>query len=165
MTSEDNTTQGWRIAYGGTWTTKGDHYLVTPTGKRFLIGNTQEAHALLDEILAALQPQQMTEDNATQGWQVCPVCEGRGNVRQGFYNPWPEYTSTSTAPETCRRCGGAGTILAALQRPGREAALVEALRGWAQHFHNGNIREMAICGNEQCRKTAALISPPGLSEG
>ena len=45
--------------------------------------------------------------------EICPVCKGRGNVPSGFYlavgvNSW---TTTSTSPETCRSCGGAGYII------------------------------------------------------
>jgi len=40
----------------------------------------------------------------------CPVCNGRGIVPQGFYMV-PEgqnFSSSSTAPETCKTCGGKG---------------------------------------------------------
>lgn len=39
---------------------------------------------------------------------LCPVCAGRGTVRSDFYNQFG--SATSTAPETCRRCEGGGTI-------------------------------------------------------
>lgn len=43
---------------------------------------------------------------------VCPVCGGKGLVPNGFYNTigTQYYTSSSTAPETCRSCGGKGYI-------------------------------------------------------
>ena len=42
----------------------------------------------------------------------CPVCEGRGVVPQGFYDVLPGFvgSTTSTAPETCKTCGGSGII-------------------------------------------------------
>ena len=44
----------------------------------------------------------------------CPVCEGRGVVEEGFYNPpmSHEYRPTSTAPiaETCKSCSGQGIL-------------------------------------------------------
>lgn len=43
-------------------------------------------------------------------WQACPVCQGRGVVPQGFYNPHPGVVSTSTAPDGCRTCQGARII-------------------------------------------------------
>ncbi len=42
--------------------------------------------------------------------QKCPICEGRGILPNGFYNPLPLGSTTSTAPEICKRCGGIGTI-------------------------------------------------------
>ena len=44
--------------------------------------------------------------------QVCPVCNGKGIVPNGFYNTTnPTYTSTSTAPEPCRTCCGSGMVI------------------------------------------------------
>lgn len=46
--------------------------------------------------------------------QVCPVCGGKGLVPNGFYisvGASNYYTTTSTAPETCRSCGGKGYII------------------------------------------------------
>lgn len=43
----------------------------------------------------------------------CPVCNGSGLVRNGFYtalNPNQTYTAINTAPEQCRSCGGSGII-------------------------------------------------------
>ena len=37
----------------------------------------------------------------------CPVCEGRGTVPAGFYFG---VSSTQTAPETCKACGGGGVL-------------------------------------------------------
>lgn len=42
--------------------------------------------------------------------QRCPVCEGRGLVCHGFYNPYATHTDASTQLETCRSCGGSGII-------------------------------------------------------
>ena len=46
--------------------------------------------------------------------QVCPVCGGKGLVPNGFYisvGASNYYTTNSTAPETCRSCGGKGYII------------------------------------------------------
>lgn len=45
----------------------------------------------------------------------CPVCDGSGIVRQGFYFVPPnggsgEFCSSSTGPEKCRACNGSGII-------------------------------------------------------
>ena len=42
-------------------------------------------------------------------YQKCPVCNGSGLVRGGFYDP-PMLTSC-TAVETCRTCQGHGIIV------------------------------------------------------
>lgn len=44
--------------------------------------------------------------------EICPVCGGKGLVPNGFYIAigTPYYSTTSTAPETCRSCGGKGYI-------------------------------------------------------
>ena len=45
------------------------------------------------------------------GVYKCPVCEGRGFVTNGFYQTTQDYyTSSSTATETCRSCGGKGIV-------------------------------------------------------
>lgn len=55
---------------------------------------------------------------------VCPVCQGKGTVRTGFYKPvegfttygWTVTGSATTGtvfyntPETCRSCGGTGVV-------------------------------------------------------
>ena len=43
---------------------------------------------------------------------LCPVCNGKGLVPNGFYdvNIHDNYYSTNTSPETCRSCGGKGYI-------------------------------------------------------
>lgn len=41
--------------------------------------------------------------------QVCPVCNGRGLVPNGFYDT--SYSSSSTAPEICRSCQGKGYLV------------------------------------------------------
>ena len=44
--------------------------------------------------------------------QICPVCNGKGIVPNGFYNITnPTYISTSTAPESCRTCCGSGMVI------------------------------------------------------
>jgi len=46
-------------------------------------------------------------------WQICPVCEGRGIVPQGFYS-YPlgqEFATSSNIPEQCKSCTGEGKIL------------------------------------------------------
>ena len=41
----------------------------------------------------------------------CPVCRGNGQVDNGFYNQTTgDWSSTSTAPETCRSCQGTGVV-------------------------------------------------------
>ena len=46
-------------------------------------------------------------------YQKCPVCNGRGIVPQGFYMvpEGQDFSSSSTAPETCKTCSGSGIIL------------------------------------------------------
>ena len=39
----------------------------------------------------------------------CPVCEGRGFVPAGFYNP-SGGSGTAVSTEKCRSCGGAGWV-------------------------------------------------------
>ena len=42
---------------------------------------------------------------------TCPVCFGKGIVPNNFYLfANPTWTSTNTAPETCRSCGGSGVV-------------------------------------------------------
>lgn len=41
--------------------------------------------------------------------QKCPICEGKGQVRPGFYLDEP-IGQTNGLPATCRRCKGIGTI-------------------------------------------------------
>lgn len=41
----------------------------------------------------------------------CPVCLGRGFVEKGFYSSTTgQWTTSSTIPEQCRSCGGAGIV-------------------------------------------------------
>jgi DnaJ-class molecular chaperone len=40
----------------------------------------------------------------------CPVCDGRGVVTKGFYNPWPFFTGIDTTPDKCRTCEGSGVV-------------------------------------------------------
>lgn len=41
----------------------------------------------------------------------CPVCQGKGQVSNGFYNQVGEYGMTSDAtPEMCRSCNGTGIV-------------------------------------------------------
>lgn len=43
--------------------------------------------------------------------QVCPVCNGKGLVPNGFYDVGSNASTTiSVTPETCRSCGGKGYI-------------------------------------------------------
>jgi len=42
--------------------------------------------------------------------EVCPVCKGMGTVPQGFYEGYIPDSSTNTARETCRTCGGRGIL-------------------------------------------------------
>lgn len=43
--------------------------------------------------------------------EKCPVCGGNGIVSNGFYNQTSGYWSTTTtAPETCRSCNGQGYV-------------------------------------------------------
>lgn len=41
----------------------------------------------------------------------CPVCNGSGLVPNGFYMQTSgSWSTNSTAPETCRSCGGTGIV-------------------------------------------------------
>ena len=41
----------------------------------------------------------------------CPVCDGRGSVRNGFYYQTPgTYQTRGTADEPCRSCNGKGIV-------------------------------------------------------
>ena len=40
---------------------------------------------------------------------ICPVCEGRGTVPEGFYDD-ERWRVTTAAPKTCRTCGGRGIV-------------------------------------------------------
>lgn len=42
---------------------------------------------------------------------VCPVCNGRGTVSAGFYNPYDASTTAMETQVTCRACGGKGVII------------------------------------------------------
>lgn len=42
---------------------------------------------------------------------VCPVCQGRGEVPNGFYNYIGATTTCHTAPEQCRSCNGHGYLV------------------------------------------------------
>ena len=48
-------------------------------------------------------------------WQMCPICDGRGIVPQGFYAvpTGQQFMSTNLVPEQCRSCTGMGKILEA----------------------------------------------------
>ena len=41
---------------------------------------------------------------------VCPVCNGRGHVKKGFYEIAGGTTDTNSDPEPCRSCEGKGYI-------------------------------------------------------
>lgn len=42
---------------------------------------------------------------------TCPVCNGRGDVSQGFYDISPYFESTTGIyPVTCRTCNGQGVL-------------------------------------------------------
>ncbi len=43
---------------------------------------------------------------------VCPVCCGKCQVPNGFYNPYgtTAYTSTSFGVEMCKSCAGTGVV-------------------------------------------------------
>jgi len=43
-------------------------------------------------------------------YQKCPVCEGRGNLPVGFYNPYGLGVTANTSPERCKTCNGDGVI-------------------------------------------------------
>lgn len=53
--------------------------------------------------LAALYPTSPARPPAR-----CPVCLGRGSMPVSFYDP--PVPGTSTAPTTCRSCGGRGIV-------------------------------------------------------
>jgi uncharacterized cupin superfamily protein len=41
----------------------------------------------------------------------CPICNGTGNVPNGFYNQTSgEWTTTDATPETCQTCSGRGIV-------------------------------------------------------
>lgn len=41
---------------------------------------------------------------------ICPVCNGKTTVPNGFYNTLGASSSTNSEPETCRSCNGKGII-------------------------------------------------------
>lgn len=46
--------------------------------------------------------------------QICPICNGRGEVPESFYDILPYYTSGSTEIDrktACRSCHGAGYVV------------------------------------------------------
>lgn len=63
-------------------------------------------------VAARLAPRPAPE--ARQGWQpmLCPLCLGRGHVPNGFYTSTAGqgWSTSSTAPETCRSCNGTGYV-------------------------------------------------------
>ena len=48
-------------------------------------------------------------------WQKCPICEGHGIVKPGFYlyPAGQSFYSTTCSPEQCHTCLGSGKILEA----------------------------------------------------
>lgn len=52
-----------------------------------------------------------TTTKYASAWQRCPICDGRGNVLYGFYDPHPGALPAHTNSEKCHRCDGDGTIL------------------------------------------------------
>jgi len=56
----------------------------------------------------------------------CPVCSGTGNVPCGFYNPHRvdengrTWTTSGTADEQCRACGGLGLVWSQEEEQERE---------------------------------------------
>lgn len=40
----------------------------------------------------------------------CPVCNGRGFLQAGFYNPFGALGNVTIGEETCRSCGGTGVV-------------------------------------------------------
>ena len=50
-------------------------------------------------------------------YQKCPVCEGRGNVPDGFYARQPPLAVTVPQTEPCRACGGRGLLFAISEIP------------------------------------------------
>ena len=66
------------------------------------------------------------------GVYKCPVCEGRGFVYNGFYQTLQDYyTSSSTATETCRTCGGKGIV-------------------WDAEMFQGNVSNRQYNGPDYC---------------
>lgn len=42
---------------------------------------------------------------------MCPVCDGKGIVPNGFYLAvGPYWATTSTVPDTCQSCNGTGVV-------------------------------------------------------
>lgn len=41
---------------------------------------------------------------------VCPVCDGKGFVPSGFYEPVEMWASSSASNQQCRTCNGTGLV-------------------------------------------------------
>lgn len=71
-------------------------------------------------------------------WQKCPICEGRGNVPQGFYARQPSLPTTAPPLlEPCRSCDGKGVLQEAHALPtlGRDPMLVPYGPGFQPPIH------------------------------
>lgn len=49
---------------------------------------------------------------------ICPVCNGRGHVPNGFYSVvgGTGWTTSSITPEICRSCNGTGIVWAEIPK-------------------------------------------------
>ena len=52
----------------------------------------------------------LLKSNITTGLHCCPVCDGRGVVRQGFYEDCRATILCPNNQETCRACAGVGYL-------------------------------------------------------
>ena len=110
-----------------------------------------------DETKAASGGEVTAEDWAPY---LCPVCQGRGNLPAGFYG----VMSSSTSPEQCRACHGAGVIIVAASLAAKEAecAAVSGDLGQARSFLKDKTQQVADLQNDLY--AAHVISQSAQSE-
>lgn len=211
MTSDqDNTIQGWEAKLNEFDKACADYGYYRSDSPEAIKARAR-ADALHRELLAAFQPQHMTEDRATQGWRKQRWNLGQNAAFTGEAYEWHIVDPTSRRIAVCTHEADADLILAALQRPWREAELQAKLsesQAEREHIVNAlaeayhvikdqlaaaekvaglnaevaadlmtekaalvealkEIQEWARQHSQDALmfRIAALISPPGLSEG